>query len=278
MVSIDAQVTSRTSGEIVRDLTHEEVTISENGTPQILASFHRLRAPLSLVILIDSASTDRNVSSLPKEAMALSVGLGNALESGDEVSVLSFAPNPQILQDYTADRDSITAAIERAYVQKKASVAPVARRLRLALERAAEQAQTAHNPEGRRAVILISDAFQRGWDQPLPFGVLAAIVRSRSALFVAGLEGLAPQFVGEMENLNKVQVSVMVGLTGGSLLDDDWKSSLERMRWTYRIAYFADAHRSGELVSIRLELKPSAKRGDPDLALTYPRFATLPHE
>src|SRR6516164_1669352 len=48
MVSIDAQVTSRTSGEIVRDLTHEEVTISENGTPQILASFHRLRAPLSL--------------------------------------------------------------------------------------------------------------------------------------------------------------------------------------------------------------------------------------
>jgi len=277
MVSIDAQVTSRTSGEVVRDLIHEELTISENGIPQILQSFHRFRAPLSLVILIDSASTNRNVSSLSNEASALSVGLGNVLEPGDEVSVLSFEPGPQILQDYTADRDLITAAIERAYPQKNASVAPLPGRLRLALERAAEQAQIAHNAEARHAIILISDVFQKGPHKPLPFGVLAAIVKSGSALFVAGLEELAPQGVGETRDLSRVTIPEMVGLSGGSLVRDEWESALERMRWTYRIAYYADAGRSGEIVRIRLELKPSASR-DRDLALAYPRFAILPHE
>jgi hypothetical protein len=275
LVSIDAQVISRTNEALVSDLTHDELVISENEDPQILAYFRRLRAPLSLVIVLNSASADRNASSLSSNVSAL--GLASALEPGDEVSVLD-ARGPQILQSYTADSDLIIAAIERAYLQSSASVAPAARRLRLALERAAEQAQMAHNPEAHRAIILISDVIQTDRDEVLPLGVLAAIVRSRSALCLAGLEGLAPQSVGDTQDLNKVTISAMVSLTGGSLVDDDWKSSLERMRSIYRIAYFADDRRSGELVRIKLDLKPDAKRRERDFALTYPRLAISPDE
>lgn len=95
---------------------------------------------------------------------------------------------------------------------------------------------------------------------------------------MADSQRLASQFIGETQDLNKLTVDLMVGLTGGSFVDDDWTSALERMRAIYRIAYWADSRRSGELVNIKLELKPDAKRDASDLTLAYPRFAILPHE
>src|SRR5215471_7687220 len=135
LVSIDAQVISRASGATVSDLTHDEIIISENGNMQILSSFHRLRAPLSLVILIDSCRTNRELWSLQDKVSALSMGLARALEPGDEVSVLSLTESRQMLLDYTSNHELISAAIERAYLQGRSAGSPAARRLRLALER-----------------------------------------------------------------------------------------------------------------------------------------------
>ena len=278
LVSIDAQVISRTSGTTVSDLTHEEFIISENGDQQILASFHRFRAPLSLVILIDSGRTNREPWSLQDRVSALSMGLVRALDPGDEVSVLSLTESRQMLLDYTSNQELISAALEKAYLQGNPAGEPPARQLRLALERAAQQARIAHNPEARRAIILISDGFQRSRDELLPAKVLTAILGSGSALCLADSEGTEPQFVGETQDLDTLTLDLMVGLTGGSFLDDDWASALERMRAIYRIAYWPDSRRSGELVNIKLELKPDAKRDASDLTLVYPRFAILPHE
>jgi len=117
LVSIDAQVISRTSRATVSDLTHEEFIISENLDQQILASFHRFRAPLSLVILIDSGRTNREPWSLQDRVSALSMGLVRALDPGDEVSVLSLTESRQMLLDYTSNQELISAALEKAYLQ-----------------------------------------------------------------------------------------------------------------------------------------------------------------
>ena len=100
----------------VTTLRREDVRLSENGVPQELSVFqHQTDLPLSLVILIDTSSSQEKV--LPEEQAAATAFVNSVLRPGkDRAAVLSFTSLVRKEQDLTGDLSLLRSAIGRVKV------------------------------------------------------------------------------------------------------------------------------------------------------------------
>jgi len=93
----------------VPDLTKEEFTIYENGVKQQIEFFAAVRAPFSVVLMLDtSASTQEK---LPRIQRAAKIFL-NQLQSADRVKIISFDEGVYELSQFTNDRAELGRAID----------------------------------------------------------------------------------------------------------------------------------------------------------------------
>lgn len=278
-ISIDAEVISRTTGGVVDDLTHEDFIISENNVRQEIYAWEHFPKPLSLVIVVDTAAGDPNSHFVDDQISALKSSLIARLEAGDQVSVMAISDRPTVLQDHTSNKQLINVALDRVSQHKLGSELQLAERLSRGLQGAVEHARGVQNLKARCAVILISDLPEKVADDLiLPEAVVKAMIESVSIFCWNRSAHLAPRSSDEGKySLDKVSITDLVGLSGGEFVNSDWKSFLERLRRRYRIVYLPfTRQREGQVVRIRLELKPSANRNTHDVLLSYPRFAIIP--
>ena len=100
----------------VTTLRREDVRLLENGVPQELSVFqHQTDLPLSLVILIDTSSSQEKV--LPEEQAAATAFVNSVLRPGkDRAAVLSFTSLVKKEQDLTGDLSLLRSAISRVKV------------------------------------------------------------------------------------------------------------------------------------------------------------------
>jgi Ca-activated chloride channel family protein len=101
MVSLPVVVTTR-EGKRVIDLKKEDFQVFEDGAIHEIAGFAATDEPISLALAIDtSGSTTQKLARMQNEA----IRFVNQLHPDDEVAIMSFAEDVNLLTDFSINRD-----------------------------------------------------------------------------------------------------------------------------------------------------------------------------
>jgi Ca-activated chloride channel family protein len=140
---VDAQ------SRFVTDLTEADFAVFEDGVPQAVDHFARLPLPLSVTLLVDcSTSMVGKMDATREAAMAFLA----TLAPHDLAQVVQFNQRVTTLQDFTADRSALAAALRGAQPSGSTGLYNAVYVSLLELRRLRE-------PEGlrRQAIVLLSD-------------------------------------------------------------------------------------------------------------------------
>jgi VWFA-related protein len=194
------------------------------------------------------------------------------LKETDEVAVMTYHDDAELLQEFTRDRSEIETALER--IPKKHEWADHC--LNKAFAKAADYMVTAGNPVGRRVIIVIT-GITRNFDCGHgPSGRAAKQALYESGSVVCGL--IPKTAVQRMENRYMVWGTRMVGAfgvptldikelaaeTGGEVveekperLDTTFATLIDHLRTRYNLAFVSsNRKRDGTLRKLRIDVTP----------------------
>jgi VWFA-related protein len=128
----------------VSDLRKDDFTVFENDTPQNVVLFGGVSEPVSVVLLLDtSTSTQDKLGEIRRAAL----GFVNELQTHDRVKLITFDDQVTEVNDFTADRAGIKAAILKAHSGYGTKFYDA---MNVALESVKEI-------DGRKAIVIFSD-------------------------------------------------------------------------------------------------------------------------
>jgi Ca-activated chloride channel family protein len=111
LINVSATVTDQ-RGRFVSGLVKDDFSLFEDGQPQTITHFSADRVPVSLGLVLDtSGSMDGEKWSAALSA--LDRFLFDLLDPADEVFLYTFNSNPDLVQDWTADRQRVSRALNR---------------------------------------------------------------------------------------------------------------------------------------------------------------------
>lgn len=290
LVTVDALVLQKKTARVVGNLKETDFVILEDGTKQQITNFSQDTLPLSVVLLIDRGGCldpfGTEVRRAANEALA-------RLKETDEVAVMTYHDNTELLQEFTRDRSQIANALER--IPKNHTWADHC--LNKAFAKAADYMVTAGNPVGRRVIIAIT-GITRNFDCGHgPSGKAA-----KQAIFESGsvVCGLIPTSIGQrMENRYMVVGTKALGLfghtldireladeTGGEVfaekpeqLNTTFKMLIEHLRTRYNLAFVSsNKKRDGTLRKLKIDLTPNAQNSNGKLVVKARRGYIAPKE
>jgi VWFA-related protein len=110
LVTVYATVRDK-KGKIVANLNKEDFALDEDGRPQTISHFVRdTDVPLTLGLLVDTSYSQRGV--LDDERKASYTFLDHMLGDKDRAFVIHFDHQVELLQDFTASRPKLQAALQ----------------------------------------------------------------------------------------------------------------------------------------------------------------------
>ncbi len=151
LVVLDVQVLNRKTGEIINGLKAADFELYEDGVKQEITHFSQDRLSLSVILLMDLSGS---VSPALKEIQSGALLALERLKEKDEVAVIAFSSETQLVQDFTPDRKLI---IEKIGHIEKTPVIGQGTSLFEGLRYAAIHMNRASNPTSRRVIIAITD-------------------------------------------------------------------------------------------------------------------------
>ena len=107
LVTVPVLVTTK-NGQFIPSLKKENFKIFEDGAPQKIDNFKVEDAPITVVLLIEFASTNY---ALMVDALRASYAFASTLKKDDWVAVVSYDMKPDILVDFTQDKNAIMTAL-----------------------------------------------------------------------------------------------------------------------------------------------------------------------
>ncbi|HYM09574.1 MAG TPA: VWA domain-containing protein [Bryobacterales bacterium] len=247
VVNVLATVVNK-KGQIIRDLTKDDFSLSEDGRPQAIRYFARESdLPLTLGLLVDTSMSQRRV--LDAERGASFRFLDQVLrETKDQVFLMQFDMAVQMRQPLTSSRNQLEDAL--SFVDT-----PTVRELRHqngggtllydAVVAAAEDVMKSQ--QGRKALIVLSDGVDIGSEATLAVAIDAAqradtlvysILFSDASAYAFSLG--SPDGRGALRQISKQ--------TGGGFFEVSKKQSLEQifslvqeeLRSQYSLGYVSD--------------------------------------
>ena len=143
----------------VNDVRKDEFHVFENNVPQEITSFTREEVPITYGLVVDNSGSLRSQIGQVIEA---GKSIVSSNKQGDETFVVRFVSSDEIkiMQDFTADRQSLNDALEDMYVEGGQTA--VIDAVYLAAEHASERRK--NDPvedKRRRALILVTDGEDR---------------------------------------------------------------------------------------------------------------------
>jgi VWFA-related protein len=184
LINVTATVTDR-NGRFVPGLQKDDFLLYEDGQRQPITHFSSERVPVSLGIVLDTSGSmdgDKWSSALN----ALDKFLFDLLDPADEVFLYTFNANPQLVQDWTTDRQRVTRALGR--IRPAGGTA-----LLDAVSEAVPLAQTGSNR--KKAVVIISDG--NDTSSHIDLAELRQLIRETEVMVYAiGIDGRASQTFG----------------------------------------------------------------------------------
>jgi Ca-activated chloride channel family protein len=135
----------------VGDLNQEQFEVFENGRRQQLKFFQAKGLPLALTVLMDTSAS--MASALP-QVQEVARGFVDHLQPGEIASVVAFDGSVRVLQDFTADRNALTAAVGLA---RRGEATSLFTALYVALKEFDNKARRWDGMARRRTMVLLSD-------------------------------------------------------------------------------------------------------------------------
>ena len=156
-VRVDAQVVE--GDHVVTGLTQKDFTVMDEGQQQEIVYFGRDSEPVSLVLLLDiSGSMQRwiqKISGVAREAL-------NSLRPGDRVAILVFGKRMEVHQDFSDNLAESARQIAHAVEDHDVGAGTA---INLSVAGAADYIRKHARPEGRRAILILTDNLSIG---PVP--------------------------------------------------------------------------------------------------------------
>ena len=289
LVTVDALVLQKKTARIVGDLTRDDFTLSEDGKPQNVTHFSQGSLPLSVLLLIDRGGCLDPF--LPQVQRAATDAL-DRLKPTDEVAVMTYHNNAELLQPFTRDRWPVKFALEHIPPHDEMANHCINR----AFYEAATYMEHAGNPSGRRVIIFITGVTRNFDCTGGPSGKTAVQAVYESGSVVCGLVPITPD--QRMENGVMTWATRMGGLmhaptlnikqvaadTGGEvledkpeLLDQTFATLMEHLRSRFSLAFVStNKLRDGTVRKLKIELKPGVKRARGDLVVKSRRSYVAP--
>jgi len=145
LVVLDVSVVDP-SNKPVMDLKQDDFVVTEDKVPQKIDHFSRDQVPVSLVFAIDTSGSMR-----PKldTVVKASTNLVKESRAGDEMSVIEFKDQPELLEEFTSDVNDVVDTLNGLVASRQTAMLD-------ALYLAADYA----NKEGknrRKAVLVVTD-------------------------------------------------------------------------------------------------------------------------
>jgi VWFA-related protein len=152
-VNVDQVVVHTTvldkSGHFVSGLKKEDFRIYEDGIGQTVNLFSQEDVPVSLGIVLDTSGSMRNkIDNVNRAALAFI----KASNPQDEVFLIGFNDQVELLEDYTSDLEEISDALDNIIVSGGTALYD-------AVHLAVEKAQKGIKP--KKAIVLITDGEDR---------------------------------------------------------------------------------------------------------------------
>ena len=291
LVTIDALVLQKKTARVVGQLKESDFVIVEDGTKQEVTHFSQDSLPLSVVLLIDRGGCidpyGTEVHRAANEAL-------RRLKETDEVSVMTYQDNVELIQEFTRDRKQIEGALER--IPKKDEWADHC--LNKAMAEAANYMVTAGNPVGRRVIIVIT-GITRNFDCGHgPSGKTARQAVYESGSVVCGL--IPKTTIQRMENKYMVWGTKMAGVfgartmdikelaeeTGGEVmeekperLDASFATLIDHLRTRYNVAFVSsNRKRDGTLRKLKIQVTPEVQKAQGKLVVKARRSYVAPKQ
>jgi VWFA-related protein len=151
LVVLDIQVLNRKTGEIINGLKAADFEVYEDGVKQDITHFSQDKLSLSVILLMDLSGS---VSPVLKEIQSGALLALDRLRERDEVAVMAFSSDTQLVQDFTRDRRLI---VEKIGHIEQSPVIGHGTSLFDGLRDAAIHMNKAGNPTSRRVIIVITD-------------------------------------------------------------------------------------------------------------------------
>jgi VWFA-related protein len=151
LVVIDVQALNRKTGDVVTGLNAVDFELYEDGVKQEITHFSQDRIALSVILLMDLSGS---VSPVLKEIQSGALLALERLKENDEVAVIAFSSDTQLVQDFTPDRKLI---VEKIGHIDKTPVIGQGTSLFEGLRNAAVHMNKASNGASRRVIIAVTD-------------------------------------------------------------------------------------------------------------------------
>jgi VWFA-related protein len=147
LVRLNVGVVDRT-GRPITNLNRQNFAVYEDDVKQQILSFEPTATPFSLILLLDISGSTRSFRQLMSQAAARFV---DVLKPDDRVAVVAFNKKPEILKDFTTNRQDIYYAINLINSQSKSGETMLYKALGFSLNRLGKEGQR------RKAIIVLTD-------------------------------------------------------------------------------------------------------------------------
>jgi len=107
LVTVPVMVTTK-NGQFISNLKKENFKIFEDGIPQTINEFKIEDAPITAVMLVEFASTNYF---LLRDTLQASYIFASTLKKDDWVAVISYDMKPDIVVDFTQDKNAVMAGL-----------------------------------------------------------------------------------------------------------------------------------------------------------------------
>jgi VWFA-related protein len=107
LVTVPVLVTTK-NGQFIPNLKKENFRVYEDGAQQIINDFKVEEAPITAVLLVEFAST---TYPLLIDSLRASYAFASTLKKDDYVAVISYDMKPDILVDFTQDKNAVMGAL-----------------------------------------------------------------------------------------------------------------------------------------------------------------------
>jgi len=158
-------------GSMITDLRKEDFRVWEDQAPQGIRSFGVDTNPVSVVLLLDTSSSEKSELKKIKEAAE---GFAEALSRGDRISIIKFDDDVELLLDWTDNLRKIRATLGKI----RSGIRTV---LYDAMYMAAQE--QLKGVDGRKAIILLTDCLNNQSYVEFKDAELS-IVQSQASLYV----------------------------------------------------------------------------------------------
>jgi len=249
------------SNRPVMDLKRDEFAVTEDKVPQKIEFFSRDQVPVSLVYAIDTSGSMR-----PKldTVVKASINLAKQSRSGDELAVIEFKDQPELLEEFTTDVNGVIDTLNSLVASRQTAMLD-------ALYLAADYA----NKEGknrRKAVLLVTDGLDN--DSYYKFSEVVNHLREIEVQiyligFISDLDRGGGLFKKSAKEKAETLLNKLAEETGGKAFYPRELSGVQNiaqqistdLRTQYSIGYYpTNTKKDGSFRSVKVQINADTRR------------------